>query len=70
MPNIFDKLVRREISSAEYKRRVESCQIFERQLRDNGYLVVKFFLHISQEEQRQRMHLARRGEELVYRCEK
>ncbi|MBR4578778.1 MAG: polyphosphate:AMP phosphotransferase [Oscillospiraceae bacterium] len=55
MEDTVGKLLRREIPNAEYKRRVESCQIFERQLRDNGYVVIKLFMHISQEEQRRRM---------------
>lgn len=32
--------------------RLESIRIFERQLTENGYLVIKLFLHISKEEQR------------------
>lgn len=36
------------------KKNKESINIFERQLRDNGYLVIKIFLHITKEEQRAR----------------
>jgi polyphosphate:AMP phosphotransferase len=39
----------------EYEERVESINVFERQLTDNGYLLVKLFLHISEKEQRQRL---------------
>ena len=35
-----------------YEKRVASIRRFERQLTDNGYLVLKFFLHISEKEQK------------------
>ena len=38
-----------------YAMRVESVKRFERQLTDNGYLVMKFFLHISEQEQKKRI---------------
>ena len=43
-----------DISSKEYKNRVKSVNTFERQLSDDGYLIIKLFLHISKEEQAQR----------------
>ena len=55
MEDTVSKYLRREITPEEYDRRVESCSIFERQLRDNGYVVVKLFLHISREEQMERI---------------
>lgn len=39
-----------------YSRRIESIKRFERQLTDNGYLVLKFFMHIGKEEQETRMN--------------
>ena len=42
------------ISDEEYSRRVKSVNTFERQLSDDGYLIIKFFLHISQKEQKKR----------------
>lgn len=39
----------------EYERRIESTRRFERQLTDSGYLVLKFFLNISQSEQKKRI---------------
>ena len=48
-----------ELSEKEYAKRIESVQRFERQLTDNGYLVVKLFLNISRKEQERRIrHLA------------
>ncbi len=55
MEDTVGKYLRREITVEEYKRRVASTVTFERQLRDNGYVVVKLFLHISREEQRERI---------------
>ena len=55
MEDTVQKYLRREITEDEYRRRVESCNIFERQLRDNGYVVVKLFLHISRPEQLRRI---------------
>ncbi|MCD7730120.1 MAG: polyphosphate:AMP phosphotransferase [Oscillospiraceae bacterium] len=42
------------ISNEEYERRIKSVNIFERQLTDDGYLIIKFFLHISHQEQKKR----------------
>ena len=38
-----------------YKGRIESIRRFERSLTDNGYLVLKFFMHISEKEQSARL---------------
>ena len=37
-----------KITDEEYKRKIESVKRFERQLSDNGYLVIKFFFHIDE----------------------
>ena len=42
------------IDDHEYARRISAVNTFERQLSDDGYLIVKFFLHISQKEQKKR----------------
>ena len=42
------------ISRKEYERRIDSVNTFERQLTDDGYLIVKLFLHISKDEQKKR----------------
>ena len=55
MEDTVGKYLRREITDEEYHRRIESCNIFERQLRDNGYVLVKLFMHISQKEQLRRL---------------
>jgi polyphosphate:AMP phosphotransferase len=43
-----------DISEAEYKHRIGMVNTFERQLTDDGYLIIKFFLHISKNEQKKR----------------
>ncbi len=42
------------ISENEYNRRINEVNNFERQLRDDGYLIIKLFLHISKSEQKRR----------------
>lgn len=43
-----------------YEMRIASIRRFERQLKDNGYLVMKFFLHISEKEQKKRIEQLRK----------
>ncbi len=47
---VEDKLSRQEVL-----RRTESIRIMERQLADDGTLILKFFLHISKKEQKDRL---------------
>lgn len=49
-----DYLMKR-LSEEEYDNRIVSIRRFERQLTDNGYLVLKFFLNIDKKEQFSRM---------------
>lgn len=44
-----------EISKQEYKHRLKEINTFEKQLTDDGYLIVKFFLHITKKEQCKRI---------------
>ena len=55
MESLVRKKLRLEISKDEYQRRVRMVNEFERQLRDGGYLLLKVFLHISREEQAERL---------------
>lgn len=43
------------LKEEEYKNRIGSIIRFERQLTDNGYLVMKFFFHIDEKEQKKRL---------------
>ena len=44
-----------KINDEAYKLRIDSVKRFERQLTDNGYLVMKFFFHIKEKEQKKRL---------------
>ncbi|MBR6115316.1 MAG: polyphosphate:AMP phosphotransferase [Oscillospiraceae bacterium] len=67
MEDCVSKYLRREITEGEYERRIESCNIFERQLRDNGYVLVKLFLHISKEVQLERITALREDRDTEWR---
>lgn len=45
----------REVDDPTNLRRLNEINAFERNLTDNGYLIIKFFLHISQKEQKARL---------------
>ncbi len=47
--------VQGKLDKEQYADRVDSIKRFERQLTDNGYLVLKFFFHISCKEQKKRL---------------
>ncbi len=67
MEDTVVKYLRREITDAEYRRRVESCNILERQLRDNGYVLIKLFMHFTREEQLQRIAALREDRNTAWR---
>ncbi len=53
--DVLIQKVRGWIDDKEEKRRLESIRQFEKHLADSGTTIVKFFLHISKEEQRERL---------------
>ena len=55
MDEIVKECLSDELDEKEYKKKIESIKRFERQLTDNGYLVLKFFFQISQKEQKKRI---------------
>lgn len=55
MGEITKKRLLKEIDKDEYKKNIESVKRFERQLTDNGYLVLKFFFDIDEKEQKKRL---------------
>ena len=67
MEDVVRKLLRREITKDEYKKRVRAVNEFERQLRDGGYLVLKLFVDIEKKEQRKRMQALRENFETEWR---
>ena len=61
------KFLRREITKKQYKEIIRSVNEFERQLRDGGYLILKLFLHIDKEEQKERLATLRDNHETEWR---
>ena len=57
------------LDRAGYHRRIDSINMAERQLVDNGYLVMKFFFHISQAEQRRRLDALSADENTSWRVD-
>lgn len=55
MDEVTKLCLHEKIEEKNYEMRIGSIRRFERQLTDNGYLVVKFFLHISDKEQKKRI---------------
>ena len=55
MDEVTRNRVHGEMDQKTYEQRIDSIRRFERQLTDNGYLVTKFFCHISEKEQKKRI---------------
>ncbi|MBR3318399.1 MAG: hypothetical protein IKG21_11330 [Atopobiaceae bacterium] len=55
MEEVTNGLISNTLSHEEYDNRIDSINMAERQLVDNGYLVMKFFFHVSKKEQRARL---------------
>ena len=55
MEQTVKEVLKDGISGDDYEKRIESIKHFERQLTDNGYLVLKFFMEIDKDEQGRRM---------------
>ncbi len=55
MNEITDGMISEELDEEAYEKRINSINRTERSLSDNGYLIVKFFFHIEQKEQKKRL---------------
>ena len=55
MDEVTRNRVHGEMDQKTYEQRIDSIRRFERQLTDNGYLVMKLFCHISEKEQKKRI---------------
>ena len=62
------EFLRGQLYEQDYAARLESIQRFERQLTDNGYLVMKLFLHIDREEQERRLDALRADKDTAWRA--
>lgn len=64
---ICRKRVQDELDKEAYLNRIDSVKRFERQLMDNGYLVLKFFFQISRKEQKKRIEELEENKETAWR---
>ena len=55
MEEVTNDLLSGNQSEEAFKKRVQEINTIERQLTDNGYILLKFFLHIDKKEQRRRL---------------
>ena len=55
MEEIITQLMEGDLDETTYRQRIRSINNTERSLTDNGYLVMKFFFHISKKEQKKRL---------------
>ncbi len=55
MEEVVSRLAEGKSDEDLYNQRIQSINRMERSLTDNGYLIMKFFFHISQEEQEKRL---------------
>ncbi len=70
MDEIVEAKLHQNLGEEEYKNRIDSIKRFERQLTDNGYLVMKFFLHISRKEQKKRIDNLQKNKDAKWRVAK
>mgnify|MGYP002514702131 CR=1 FL=1 len=64
---IVPAAIEQDLSEEELVCRLDKANLFERQLADDGYLIIKFFLHISQEEQKHRFKKLLENEDTSWR---
>lgn len=55
MDEVTEEYLHGDLKEGKYRERIVSIRRFERQLTDNGYLVMKFFFQIDEKEQRKRL---------------
>jgi len=70
MDEVMKERLHGKLSDEDYARRIESIRCFERQLTDNGYLVMKFFMQISKHEQEKRIDHLREKKDTRWRISK
>ncbi len=57
MDEVTGKRLHGNMNQKTYEQRIDSIKRFERQLTDNGYLVIKLFCHIGKKEQQKRIDM-------------
>ena len=69
MEEVVDEVLDGTLDEVNYKKRIHSINVIERQLCDNGYLVIKFFFHISKKEQKKRLEALRSDKDTKWRVD-
>ena len=67
MKEVTEVMCRKDFSEEDYLKHIDSINMTERQLTDNGYLVMKFFFHISKKEQQKRLDALRENKNTSWR---
>lgn len=68
MREVTDGVLTGSAKEGDYKSRIRDINTIERQLTDNGYLVVKFFFHITQKEQKKRLEALEKNKDTKWRA--
>jgi polyphosphate:AMP phosphotransferase len=68
--DIFIGQLEKGVKKDEITRRTQSIRTFERQLHDDGYLIIKFFLHIDKKEQKKRLDKLKKDKNTAWRVTK
>jgi len=70
MEEVVSGVLDGDLTDEVYRKRVHSINVIERQLCDNGYLVIKFFFHISKKEQKKRLDALKSSKDTSWRVDK
>lgn len=67
MEEVTTALLTGDKDEATFKARVKEINTIERQLTDNGYILLKFFLHIDKKEQDRRLYALKKNSDTAWR---
>lgn len=70
MDECVKELLNEDINIDQYISKIRSIRNYERQLRDNGYLVIKFFLSIDKDTQKKRLEKLKDSKNTKWRVSK
>jgi len=70
MEEVTTGVLNGELSEEDYQKRIDSINRTERSLKDNGYLIVKFFFQIGKKEQKKRLDRLEENKNTAWRVDK
>ena len=70
MEEVTSGVFNKTLNEKGYEKRIDSINTIERQLSDNGYLVMKFFFHIEEKEQKKRLDALKESKNTKWRVDK